>query len=103
MSNLLQALGVDPSEFEWQEIASCSRISDPELFFGLYEEDEVIAVNVDNICLSCPVAQQRFEYGVENKSYGVWGGIYLSKGKIDDHRNSHKTEEIWEQLDRIHG
>lgn len=103
MSSLLRALGVDPSDFEWQDIASCSRTDEPDFFFDDYESDRVIAENVDRLCLSCPVADQCFTYGVETKAWGVWGGIYLVKGTIDSHRNSHKTEETWEKIGRLHG
>ena len=102
MSSLLAALGVDDSEFVWQDIASCRSVDDPELFFGRYEDDRTIAENVDAMCLSCPVARQCLQYGIENESYGVWGGIYLSKGDTDQHRNSHKTQEVWEKVGRVH-
>ena len=93
------------SDLEWQDLASCKNI-DLELldiFFDLYEEDDVIAEQADNLCLSCPVADYCLQYGMESKSTGLWGGIYLKRGVVDKMRNSHKTDEVWAELEKIHG
>lgn len=103
MSDILAALGVDPSEFSWQDIASCSRIHDPDLFFETYESDPEIAKTVDELCLSCPVADKCLLDGLNHKEYGVWGGFYLTKGEVDEYRNAHKTEEVIERLREKHG
>lgn len=103
MSNLLEGFGIDPEDFEWQDVALCRGISLPNIFYELYESDARIAVNADEMCMSCPVAKFCFESGVENKEIGCWGGVYLDKGRIDDVRNMHKTEEVWERLKGIHG
>ena len=102
--NLLDFISGE-NDLEWQNLASCRDI-DPSLmdiFFDMYEDDEVVAEQADNLCLSCPVADFCLQYGVETKSTGLWGGIYLKKGSVDKMRNSHKTEEVWEALEKIHG
>ena len=62
-----------------------------------YEDDEEIAKITDQICLSCPVIKQCLDKGQSTGQWGVWGGVYLSAGKIDKTRNSHKTKEIWKE------
>ena len=32
------------------------------------------------ICSTCPVKQECLEYGIDTKSYGIWGGITLRNG-----------------------
>lgn len=39
-----------------------------------------------------------FDYGVQTESFGVWGGVFLNDGKLDNVRNSHKTPEIWKSI-----
>ena len=51
----------------------------------------------------CPVAKDCLLAGVENSEYGVWGGVYLSLGKIDKTRNAHKTQEFWKKWKARHG
>jgi len=36
-----------------------------------------------------------FAVGISEKSYGVWGGVYLDKGKISREFNNHKSKEDW--------
>jgi len=81
----------------WVSEALCAG-SDTELFFDKYEDDQSIAMDIDRLCLSCPVAKQCFEYGVQTESYGVWGGVFLNDGKLDNVRNSHKTQDIWQRV-----
>ena len=79
------------------------------LFFDDYEEDKVVAEQADNMCLSCPVAKACLLDGEENNSYGVWGGLYLTSGKIDKNKNSHKFNsdgtktDAMKRLEGIHG
>jgi hypothetical protein len=71
---------------------------DPELFYSKYENDEEVAKQVDQACLSCPVMKQCGLRGPQGE-HGVWGGIYWNgSGKPDNNRNSHKTPEIWEDI-----
>lgn len=67
-------------------------------FFDDYENDPVFAKIMDDICLSCPVRKMCLQEGVENKEYGLWGGVFLNNGKPHDTYNGHKTEDIWEAI-----
>lgn len=97
----------------WQELGSCSDLAlvalengsgddYDDLFFDCYEDDPVIAENTDNLCITCPVAKNCGLFGVETKSWGVWGGVYLKEGRPDRARNAHKTPETWQTLSEIH-
>lgn len=68
---------------------------DTNIFFDKYEDDNHLAKSVDNICNRCPVNQHCFAWGISNKEWGVWGGVYLKDGKIDKEFNAHKTKEDW--------
>lgn len=97
MSSILNDLGLHEDELEWQDLAICNGM-DVNLFFDKYESDINIARNIDEMCISCPVKKMCYEYGSENDSYGVWGGIYLNSGLNDKIRNAHKTKEVWKKL-----
>lgn len=97
MSNILNDLGIDKDNFEWYHLAACSGL-DTNLFFDKYEIDINIAKNIDEMCLSCPVASICYQSGIEKNEYGVWGGVYLSSGTIDKSKNLHKTENVWKRL-----
>lgn len=97
ISVLLDALGIDAEEVRWQQFANCQ--DQPlELFYEAYESNERVAKNVDSMCASCPVRRQCLEEGVENSEWGVWGGVFLSNGKADDKRNTHKSPEDWAEI-----
>jgi hypothetical protein len=81
----------------WQDEALCAGL-DTEEYFDKYESDYTVATNIDRMCVNCPVVKECFDYGVSTESWGVWGGIYLVDGKIDNSRNSHKTQEKWNKL-----
>lgn len=81
----------------WRSEALCSG-ADTEQFFDQYENDQNIAKETDRMCMSCPSIKECFDYGVQTESYGVWGGIYLNEGKLDNVRNSHKTQEVWKSV-----
>lgn len=93
MHEFLQRLGIDPSNFEWQQLASCKGL-DTNLFFEGYESDVIIAGEIDVMCSRCPVLKECFQYGTKNKLFGVFGAFYLSNGQIDKKRNEHKKEEF---------
>ncbi len=78
----------------WKDKAECLGM-DTNIFFEKYEEDGHLAKSIDRICQRCPVNKQCFAWGVSNKEWGVWGGIYLKDGKIDKEFNIHKTKEEW--------
>lgn len=117
MSDILNALGIDPEDLKWYHLAACrglietihkTNTSDKQTyeldpFFDAYESDSVVALQADQMCLSCPVIRQCYKYGVETKSMGVFGGVYLNLGKPDKKFNAHKTPETWKALRKIHG
>jgi hypothetical protein len=117
VSSILKALGIDQDDLEWYHLAACANVissihknnngdkktHELDPFFDAYESDEVVAKQVDIMCLSCPVVDMCYKYGVETKSIGVFGGIYLNLGKIDKKYNTHKTQETWKAFKKIHG
>ena len=101
--SILDLLGLDADEFDWQNLATCAKM-DTELFYDRYESSDSIARMVDQICLSCPVMKECLQRGIDGGETGVWGGFYLKNGKVDEDRNSHKTEETKAQIrERISG
>ncbi len=102
MSNIIEQLGLDSDNLKWYQLAACSG-ADINLFYDTYEMDNQIALQVDQMCLHCPVIKQCYNEGTTNKEKGVWGGIYLDLGRIDKENNNHKTQEIWKRLKNIHG
>jgi hypothetical protein len=78
----------------WFDQASCLDY-DPEIFFDLYEEDEGLRPITDSVCEQCPIARMCLAVGVTDKSTGVWGGVYLDRGKISKEFNSHKNKQDW--------
>lgn len=82
------------SRDKWKENASCLKF-DTNLFFDEYEEDSELRPDIDEMCAGCPVARQCFAIGVSQKSWGVWGGIYLEDGEISKEFNRHKTKAQW--------
>lgn len=96
------------NELRWYHLAICQGMNDKDsekntephkdYFYEEYESDPVVAELMDGICLSCPVRASCLREGVENKEYGLWGGVYLDNGKVDEAKNAHKTEDIWEQI-----
>ena len=94
-------------EATWESIAACKGMetrffhkddNNPEN----YEEDGEIAKITDQICLACPVIKQCLNKGMKDGEWGVWGGVYLSAGKLDKSRNSHKTKEVWKEWNSRH-
>ena len=103
MSDVERLLGVDFNDLVWQDLSVCAGVPTNK-FYDDYESDAQTALVVDQMCLSCPVMSVCLSYGVENSEWGVWGGIYLSSGKKDLNKNSHKTESIWDEIrGRLHG
>lgn len=93
MQDFLRRLGIDPSNFEWQQLSACKGL-DTNLFFEGYESDPIIAGEIDVMCSQCPVLKECYEYGTKNKLFGVFGAFYLSNGQIDRKRNEHKDKEF---------
>jgi hypothetical protein len=82
-----------PNE-DWKDEAICAG-DDVELFFEKYEEDIEVRKDTDSLCSICPVARTCFAVGVSQKAYGVWGGVYLDKGKVSREFNKHKSKQDW--------
>lgn len=97
MSDDLSVLGIDLEDLEWQDLALCKGMPTND-FHDNYESNERVARVIDQVCLSCPVMAQCLERGTENNEWGVWGAIYLTSGKPDVNRNSHKTQEVWDAV-----
>jgi len=91
--SLLEQIGIDPRDFEWQQLAACDNYP-VNLFFEDYERDPITATQVDNLCLSCPVAKECYQLGVSTRSTGVFGGFYLANGEVAKARNAHKDEQM---------
>lgn len=99
--SLLDELGVDPQDFVWQDLALCVGMN-PNLFFDTYETDAVVAKQIDQCCLSCPVIKECSAKGMKGE-YGVFGGVYWNgSGRPDVNRNAHKDEAFYRDLrDRL--
>lgn len=98
MDRILSDRGIDPKQLKWQDLALC-RGADFTLFFEAYERSESTAMQVDAMCLACPVTKQCKESGKNGGESGVWGGYYLTVGKEDIYKNSHKTPEVKARLE----
>lgn len=101
-SSLFDELGIDPEDFEWGALGLCKNMpitsSTDDVFFDRYESDTQTAIATDQICLHCPVLASCFWAG-QNGEYGVWGGVYWNgAGKPDKNKNSHKTDEVWDEI-----
>lgn len=98
MSGVLEVLGLDLDSLEWTDLSLCFGMPTND-FYDNYESNERVARVVDQACLSCPVMAQCLETGMKRGEWGVWGGIYLTAGKVDKNRNSHKTPEVWKAIE----
>ncbi len=96
-ASIWSILGIDPEDFNWKKLSLCADM-DTELFFDDYESDINVANMIDEAYLSCPVMKECQTYGVENKEWGVWGGVFLVSGNQDTKKNSHKTKETWRRI-----
>lgn len=97
-SNVQSILGLDLETLEWFDLALCKGM-DTNLFYDDYEQDTTVAKVIDEVCLSCPIQKQCLMRGVENGEWGVWGGVFLSSGRPDENKNSHKTKETWDAIE----
>ena len=107
MTDMLQ------DELSWSDLALCNdsnsmltldeSMKKTNLFFDNYESSVSIALNIDKLCMSCPVVRECLSAGMSGGSWGVWGGVYLIYGKPDRNKNSHKNEDTWEELEELHG
>lgn len=108
---ILDELGLDERKITWQDLAHCKNVVQPYIrdgqrkvfdpLFDDYEDDEEpynIRKATDSMCIGCPVQQHCFRAGRDGGESGVWGGVYLSYGKIDRTRNEHKSDEVWKKI-----
>lgn len=95
--SLLDALGLDPDNLEWQQLALCKGM-EIAWFYDMYEAEDMFARAVDETCLSCPVIKECGLAGMQGE-FGVWGGIYWAgAGKPDKAKNAHKSPEVWKAI-----
>jgi len=78
----------------WKDRAACKDY-DTNLFFDKYEENEALRPAIEKVCSECPVARICFAQGVSQKEYGVWGGVYLDKGKVSREFGRHRSKKDW--------
>jgi len=45
------------------------------------------------ICATCQIKSKCFEYGVNSKSHGIWGGITLYEGKTEYRKSKPKQKQ----------
>lgn len=95
--SLIEELGLDADHLQWYQLALCEG-TDINWFYDLYESDTELAKQVDQMCLSCPVISECYNFAQDNGEYGVWGGLYWNNGKPDRAKNSHKTPEILKKI-----
>ena len=81
-------------QHDWKKDAACEGY-DVNLFFDKYEENEALRPAIEKMCSECPLLKTCFAVGISSKEYGVWGGVYLEKGKISREFGKHKTKEQW--------
>lgn len=85
------------SRHKWQDDAACLDAG-VDFFFDAYEDDtEPYKVRhaVDSLCRDCPVMRTCFAYAKFYELTGVWGGVYMTDGKMDYELNDHKTPNDW--------
>lgn len=75
MSNIIEELGLDPDNVKWYQLAACVG-ADINMFYDDYETDKLIANQIDEMCLHCPVIKQCYNEGVSNKERGVLCELY---------------------------
>lgn len=95
--SLLDELGLDEQTLSWYQLAFCKGM-DLDLFYEQYEADAELAKAMDDVCLSCPVLKDCLLKAIDDKDYGLRGGIYLNAGKPDKAKNEHKTPEVWAKI-----
>ena len=91
----------EEQEFRWEDLAACKGITGirrpdgtvDDWLFDSYEANGTVAKEVDVMCRRCPVRKNCLYTGVTTGAQGVWGGFYLTNGKMDKSKNAHKTEE----------
>lgn len=92
-SAYLEAKGVRLENVKWQDLALCRGLT-TNWFFDDYEQSSEHARAIDDICDLCPVKTLCYEQGIDNKEWGVHGGVYLNgRGGEDKKFSRHKIEK----------
>lgn len=80
----------------WIKDAKCHRENLPSSFFfeGFERGDAFFQMHVRNICENCPVNIECLAMGIETKSSGIWGGIFLENGREKKRRKNKKKEKV---------
>lgn len=63
--------------------ACASGLFDPEMWFP-DPKDEVTRSRAEAVCAVCPIRDACLDFGVDNRMTGVWGGVSLVRGKVED-------------------
>ena len=87
---------MDLSRHDWRDAAAC-RGMDTDRFFDTYENEPSSRAATDAVCRSCPVIRACHSWWRAYKETGVWGGIYLTEGEIDDEFSS-KDPDDWAKM-----
>lgn len=90
----------EDKSLRWYHLSVC-RGMNVNHFYEDYERDSIFAGIMDSICLACPVRSLCLEEGLDGGEDGLWGGVYLTNGRVDVDKNNHKTESIWNQIGPI--
>ncbi len=103
-------LGLESQDFHWTDLSLCrtDKAGNEDnqirtsMFYDEYEEDLNTRKIIDDLCLSCPVMPVCLRSGIENAEWGVWGAVYLVRGKPRRTLNSHKSKATNERIkDRL--
>ena len=81
---------------DWMDRGSCVGVDDPERYFDKYLKDPEIALQVQKICVLCPVRKECYNYGLQLKCTGVWGGVWLQTGRVVKRIESILSSYYWE-------
>lgn len=81
----------------WKSKGKCYGM-DTNYFYEKYEEDLDFRNGIDYLCKTCPLQRLCLAVAVSNNEWGVWGGVYLEKGKVSKEFNSHKKNDEWFDL-----
>jgi WhiB family redox-sensing transcriptional regulator len=73
----------------WRDHAAC--VGKQELFFE--EKSKNLVTKAKMVCASCVVRAACLEYAMENRDYGVWGGL-TSNERRKIARLSRKTKAV---------
>ena len=97
MNDILNELGVDEDDLNWQDLAYCKTI-DPKYFDRYYQDSPHLRPVVDDMCMSCPVLKECGIAAVTNRESYVWAATFFDNGVPVPEMNDHKTEDFKRRL-----